>query len=454
LLLFTKNDLLYDNISGIFIQASIKPILLGSIPQTSVTAMLVLLLLLMVTSFIISGAEVAYFSLSFKDLNVLKTKQHPSARRILDMLDEPKSLLASLSIANTLLNIATIILANFLIDELTDVDSNFFFALMVKILVISSLLVLFVEVLPKVWAAQNNLRFAYYSSLLISSIHYMFRGISNWTVGYSDSIEKSLGGAKSSAYTLEELDQAIDLTTSKDATEEEKNMLKGIIKFGNITVKQVMRSRLDVHGVDSSLNFNEVVHRVEDLSYSRLPVYKENLDNVIGILHTKDIVPHLAEGPEFTWHKLIRTPYFVHEYKLIEDLLRDFQQKRIHFAIVVDEFGGTEGIVTLEDVMEEVIGDIRDEFDEEDSSSRKIDDQNFVFEGKAMIIDACRFMDLPVDTFDAVRGDSETLAGLVLEMAGEIPVAGQEIRQGDFLFKVTEVDKNRINKIHLTIIPS
>jgi gliding motility-associated protein GldE len=282
----------------------------------------------------------------------------------------------------------------------------------------------------------------------------MFRGISNWTVGYSDSIEKSLGGAKSSAYTLEELDQAIDLTTSKDATEEEKNMLKGIIKFGNITVKQVMRSRLDVHGVDSSLNFNEVVHRVEDLSYSRLPVYKENLDNVIGILHTKDIVPHLAEGPEFTWHKLIRTPYFVHEYKLIEDLLRDFQQKRIHFAIVVDEFGGTEGIVTLEDVMEEVIGDIRDEFDEEDSSSRKIDDQNFVFEGKAMIIDACRFMDLPVDTFDAVRGDSETLAGLVLEMAGEIPVAGQEIRQGDFLFKVTEVDKNRINKIHLTIIPS
>jgi CBS domain containing-hemolysin-like protein len=215
-----------------------------------------------------------------------------------------------------------------------------------------------------------------------------------------------------------------------------------------------MRSRLDVHGVDSSLNFNEVVHRVEDLSYSRLPVYKENLDNVIGILHTKDIVPHLAEGPEFTWHKLIRTPYFVHEYKLIEDLLRDFQQKRIHFAIVVDEFGGTEGIVTLEDVMEEVIGDIRDEFDEEDSSSRKIDDQNFVFEGKAMIIDACRFMDLPVDTFDAVRGDSETLAGLVLEMAGEIPVAGQEIRQGDFLFKVTEVDKNRINKIHLTIIPS
>ncbi len=445
---------MYDNISGILLQATIKPILLGSIPQTAITIMFVLLLLLMVISFIISGAEVAYFSLSFKDINLLKTKQHPSARRILDMLNEPKSLLASLSIANTLLNIATIILANFLIDELTDIDANFFFALMVKILVISSILVLFSEVLPKVWAAQNNLRFSYHSSFLVTTVHYLFRGISNWTVGYSDSIEKSLGGGRSSAYTLEELDQAIDMTTSKDATEEEKNMLKGIIKFGNITVKQVMKSRLDVHGIDNSLNFVDVVNRVEDLSYSRLPVYKENMDNVIGILHTKDIVPHLGERPEYDWHQLIRAPYFVHEYKLIEDLLRDFQLKRIHFAVVVDEFGGTEGIVTLEDIMEEVIGDIRDEFDEEDSISKKIDDQNFIFEGKAMIIDACRFMDLSVDTFDQVRGDSETLAGLVLEVAGDIPVPGQELRQGDFLFKVIEVDKNRIKKIQVTIIPS
>lgn len=416
--------------------------------------MVVLLLLLLVLSFIVSGAEVAYFSLSYKDVNVLKTKQHPSARRILNLLDEPKTLLASLTIANTFTNIAIIIVSNFLVDELTNVDANFFFALMLKIIIITSVLVLFAEVLPKVWAAQNNLRFAYYSSFLVSTLNSICKGLSNWMVGYNDRIEKSLGGGKSSSYSLEELDQAIDLTTSHDATEEEKNMLKGIIKFGNITVRQVMRSRLDVHGIETSTPFNDLVKKVEELSYSRLPVYKDNLDNVVGIIQTKDLIPHLNEAPGFEWHTLMRQPYFVHEHKLIEDLLREFQSKRIHFAVVVDEFGGTEGIVTLEDIMEEVIGDIRDEFDDEDSQNNKIDDKNFVFEGKTMIIEACRNMNIPVDTFDEVRGDSETLAGLVLELAGEIPQVNQEVLSGDFLFSILELEKNRIKKMKITINPS
>jgi putative hemolysin len=431
-----------------------KPVLLGSIPQTAITIMVVLLLLLLVLSFIVSGAEVAYFSLSYKDVNVLKTKQHPSARRILNLLDEPKTLLASLTIANTFTNIAIIIVSNFLVDELTNVDANFFFALMLKIIIITSVLVLFAEVLPKVWAAQNNLRFAYYSSFLVSTLNSICKGLSNWMVGYNDRIEKSLGGGKSSSYSLEELDQAIDLTTSHDATEEEKNMLKGIIKFGNITVRQVMRSRLDVHGIETSTPFNDLVKKVEELSYSRLPVYKDNLDNVVGIIQTKDLIPHLNEAPGFEWHTLMRQPYFVHEHKLIEDLLREFQSKRIHFAVVVDEFGGTEGIVTLEDIMEEVIGDIRDEFDDEDSQNNKIDDKNFVFEGKTMIIEACRNMNIPVDTFDEVRGDSETLAGLVLELAGEIPQVNQEVLSGDFLFSILELEKNRIKKMKITINPS
>jgi len=217
-----------------------------------------------------------------------------------------------------------------------------------------------------------NLRFVYYSSFLVSTLNFIGKGLSNWMVGYNDRIEKSLGGGKSSSYSLEELDQAIDLTTSHDATEEEKNMLKGIIKFGNITVRQVMRSRLDVHGIETSTPFNDLVKKVEELSYSRLPVYKDNLDNVVGIIQTKDLIPHLNEAPGFEWHTLMRQPYFVHEHKLIEDLLREFQSKRIHFAVVVDEFGGTEGIVTLEDIMEEVIGDIRDEFDDENSQKKKI----------------------------------------------------------------------------------
>lgn len=416
--------------------------------------MVVLLLLLLVVSFIVSGAEVAYFSLSYRDINVLKTKQHPSARRILNLLDEPKTLLASLTITNTLTNIAIVILSNFLVDELTNVDANFFFALMLKIIIITSVLVLISEVLPKVWAAQNNLRFAYYSSFLISTLNSICKGISNWMVGYNDRIEKSLGGGKSSSYSLEELDQAIDLTTSQDATEEEKNMLKGIIKFGNISVRQVMRSRLDVHGIEYNTPFHDLINKVVELSYSRLPVYKDNLDNVVGIIQTKDLIPHVNENASFNWHPLMRQPYFVHEYKLIEDLLKEFQSKRIHFAVVVDEFGGTEGIVTLEDIMEEVIGDIRDEFDEEDNQNKKIDDKNFVFEGKTMIIEACRAMNIPIDTFDVVRGDSETLAGLVLETAGEIPQLNQEIAIGDFLFSIQELEKNRIKKMKVTINPS
>jgi gliding motility-associated protein GldE len=305
--------------------------------------------------------------------------------------------------------------------------------------------------LPKLWATQNNLRFAFYTSFIVSALHLFFKGVSSWAVRYAEGIENSLGKSRNS-YTSEELDQAIEMTSSEDATEEEKNILKGVVKFGHITVKQVMRSRMQVHGIDHALTFNEVVSRVEELSYSRLPVYQNDMDKIVGILHTKDIIPHIHQATDYNWHSLIRPAYFVHENRLIEDLLKEFQQSRIHFAVVIDEFGGTEGIVTLEDILEEIIGDIRDEFDEEDSSSKRIDENNFQFEGKSLIIDACKFMDLAVDTFDEISGESETMAGLLLEITGEIPKAGQEIRQGDFLFKVLEVNKNRIDKLMVTII--
>jgi len=430
-----------------------RPALLSVAPQTAITVMVFLLLILVFLSFMISGAEVAFFSLSFKDINLLKTKQHASARKILRMLDEPKLTLASMLIANTVMNIAIIILANFLINQWIDPGNNLFFSLIVKVVLLTTVLVLFAEVLPKVWAAQNNLRFAYYSAPLIGVVHYLFKGLSTWMVGLSDKVEKSLGGKKSGAYSLEELDQAIDLTTPHDATEEEKNMLKGIVKFGNITVKQIMRSRLDVHGIDVSADFPALMKRIEDLHYSRLPVYQGNLDNVVGMIHTKDLIPHLNEPAGFDWHPLMRHPYFVHENKLIEDLLKEFQSKHIHFAVVVDEFGGTEGIVTLEDIMEEVIGDIRDEFDEEESANRKIDDNNYLFDGKTMVNDACRLMGLSVDTFDGIRGDSETMAGLILELAGEIPQVNQELTSGDFTFAVQEIEKNRILKLRVTIQP-
>ena len=270
------------------------------------TILVFILLLLLLITFMVSGAEVALFSLSFKDINLLKTKQMPAARRILKLLEEPRTLLASLLLANMVANLAIIIICNFLVNEWMDTESNFFFSLIVKILLVSSLLVLFAEVLPKVWAAQNNLRFAYYSSSMVTGIHTLFKGISSWMVGFTDRIEKALGGSKTSTYSLEQLDQAIDMTTPQDATEEEKNILKGIIKFGNITVRQVMKSRLDVHGVEMGTSFTDLVSKVEELHYSRLPVYQGSLDHVNGIIHTKDLIPHLHEPADFDWQALIR----------------------------------------------------------------------------------------------------------------------------------------------------
>ena len=272
-------------------------------------------------------------------------------------------------------------------------------------------------------------------------------------VGLSDSIENFLG-KKASSYSLEELDSAIDITASTDATEKEKSILKGIVKFGNISVKQVMTTRLDVCGINQNLSFLQLIKKASELHYSRLPVYKENLDEVTGIIHTKDLLPHLNEGDGFNWLQLMRQPYFVHEQKLIEDLLKEFQEKRIHFAVVVDEFGGTSGIVSLEDILEEITGDIKDEFDDEESGISKIDDYTYIFEGRTMINDVCKVMDLPADTFERVRGDSDSLAGLVLEIAGHFPVVNDVVSSGDFDFTILELDRNRIKKVKISVKPA
>ncbi|MGE5106999.1 MAG: gliding motility-associated protein GldE [Sphingobacteriales bacterium] len=430
--------------------------LMAIINTQAVTTMAVSLILLLALSFCLAGAEVAFFSLTYKDINMLKTKNHPSAKRILHLLDNPKTLLAAMLIANSIINISIILLTNFLIDTISpDLNKLFWLAFTIKVISVTFLLVLFGEVMPKVMATQHNLMFAYNSVILtvIEFFNYLFRRMSLWLVSYSDAIENKLGPKDAAAYSLEQIDHAIDLTVDEDTTVEEKNILKGIVKFGNITVKQIMKTRLDVSGIEFGTTFLQVKEKVEELHYSRLPVYKTTLDEVKGILHTKDLIPHLHEQNNFDWHPLIRQPYFVHEQKLIDDLLKDFQQKRIHFAVVVDEFGGTSGIVTLEDIMEEIIGDIKDEFDEEESGNKKIDNFNYIFEGKTMIHDVCKAMDIPPDTFDKIRGDSDSLAGLVLEIAGEFPKNNEVIKSGDFDFTVLDINKNRIQKVKVTIIP-
>jgi putative hemolysin len=418
-----------------------------------------LLFTLMALSFFIAAGEVALFSLHSKDINMLKTKQHSSARRIVDLLEEPKEVYTSLLIAGTFFNICIIVLANFLINELLPLQASlvklgsfaYIAELLIKVLIIAFILVFFCRILPKVWATQNNLRVAYDCSYVIEGIHLILVRISRRMVAVADVIGTRLGATRSRIASLQELNQAIDVTTDEETSIEEKNILKGIVKFGNISVKQIMRARLDVSGIDYNTSLHDLLKRVEELHYSRLPVYKTSLDEVVGVLNTKDLQAHLQQPADFDWHILLRQPFFVPETKLIEDLLKDFQAKRIHIAIVVDEFGGTSGIVTMEDVLEEIIGEIKDEFDEEEGNIRKLDENTYVFEGKTTLNDACKAMKLPPNTFDSVRGDSESMAGLVLELSGEFPSPNTVVTIGDFEFTVLEAYKNRIMEVKVAI---
>jgi len=426
-------------LTKVLLNEVLSPVFLVINPQAT-TILAIVILFLLIISFVLAGSEVAFFSLTYKDINILKTKQDASWKRIVTLLEEPKDLLASLLIANSIINIAIIILANFLIDEMVLLKQSFWlFEFLIKVILVAFVVILFGEVMPKVWATQNNLQFAYYTSGVVELIHLLFRRVSGWAVHRSEGLERFFG-RKKTAFNLEKL-----------ASEEEKSILQGFIEFGSITVKQIMRTRLEVHGIDFQLNFAGLKQRVEELHYSRLPVYRKSLDDLAGMIHTKDLITHLNEPDDFDWHKLIRPPFFVHEHKLIEDLLHEFQQKRIHFAIVVDEFGGTSGIVTLEDIMEEVIGDIRDEFDEEESGNRRLDDGSYIFEGRTMLNDVCKAMLLPVDTFDEVKGDSDSLAGLILELSGKIPKVNDMIPCGDFEFTILDADSSRIKKVKVTV---
>lgn len=420
----------------------------------SSTVLVVVLLLLIFLSFSVAGSQAAVFSLDEKDIDLLKTRQQPAARRIISFLDEPKEVYVSMVISKTVLNICLIILTNYLINQYTPPEylhSGYSIAL--KWLLIALLIIFPLEIFPRVWARQNSLRFAYEWPILlfiVEMMHYILRRMSRGIVSVADGLGKVMGTDNAEANSLQEFDEAIDVQTDEDFSPEEKNIMKSIVKFGKISVKKVMRSRLYVSGIEYNTPFPELIEKIKDLQYSRLPVYKGDLDEIEGILNTKDLIPHLYEQ-EFDWHAVIRSPYFVPDSKLIEDLLLEFQKKRVHFAIVVDEFGGTSGIVTMEDIQEEVIGDIKDEFDEEEINNKKVNDHTYLFEGSTMLRDVCRVMQLPVNTFDGVRGDNESLGGLINEISGELPQEGTVVSSGDFEFTVLEVERNRVKKAQVVI---
>ncbi len=367
-------------------------------------------------------------------------------------MEQPKTLLTSMLITNSLVNIGVILILNLLINHWigTSMEDSPIMLFLIKVALVSFFILLFAEVLPKVWATHHKVWFAASTSLMVEIFHSLFYRISMKMVKYSEKIERKFS-LKSAGLEKTDLDDAIDLLPEHEASMEEKEILKGIRKFSDTTVKQVMKTRLDVSGIEHSKSFNEILRLSEDLQYSRLPVYKSDLDHIVGVLHIKDLLPHLQEQASFEWQSLIRTPFFVHEQKMIEDLLQDFRSKRTHFAIVVDEFGGTSGIITLEDILEEIIGDIKDEFDDEESVNKKIDEHTYIFEGKTMINDVCKMLHLPSNTFDSIRGDSDSLAGLVLEIAGAFPQINEELKSMGYTFITLEINKNRIEKVKMIL---
>ncbi|MBL7719649.1 MAG: gliding motility-associated protein GldE [Flavipsychrobacter sp.] len=422
---------------------------------SNVTILIIITLVLLLVTAIIAGAETAFFSLTAKDINYLKVKEQSSARQAISLLEQPKLLLATMLVANTFINIAIIITTNRLVATIfpeLDKASNMLMFFGVHVVAVTFLLVLFGEVLPKVYATQNNMRMALFAAPILKTMQGVFKPVSSMLVSSTNYIEDRLSSKSMANISSEDFEHAIEVTMGHSATKAEVNIFKGILKFNNISVTQIMRTRMDVSGLEHDLSFAQVKKHCLDTGYSRLPVYEDSLDKIKGMVYTKDFLPYIDDD-NFDWHTLIRPAYFVHEGKLIKDLRHEFQQKRIHFAVVVDEFGGTSGIVTLEDIMEEIIGDIRDEFDEEDNSYKKIDEYNYIFEGKTLINDVCRAIGESADIFEEVRGGSESLAGLILEISGKFPAVNQMVNFAQFEFTVLEIDKMRIQKVKLSINP-
>jgi putative hemolysin len=432
--------------------------LLATMPNLATNMVFIIIVaVLLVFTAIVAGSEVAFFSLNAKDINYLKSKNSGSNKTIIQLLEKPKKLLATLLIANSFLSIAIIITIQLILEPLLGVLTEAvphyggLIYSIIQIVLVTFLLVLFGEVLPKVYATQNNLRMSIFCAPIINALNKFFSPVSNLLVRSSALIEKNINN-KRSDISDEDVENAIQLTMGHNASEEEVNLVKSTLNFRDIAVKQIMRPRLDVSGIEKSLTFKQMQAAVLDCGYSRIPVYEGTLDTIVGIIHTKDLLAYIDSTNE-DWQKLARAPFFVHESKLIEDLLIEFKKRRIHLAIVVDEFGGTSGIVTLEDIMEEIIGDIRDEFDEDETDIKKINDHTYICDGKTLINDMCRLLDEPVELFDQARGESDTLGGLWMELSGKFPIIGETVSFQHYSLMVQEIEKNRIKKIKVMIEP-
>ena len=462
------------------------PFFLSAFPSMELGGVIFFVIALLFSSALISSSEVAFFSLNSNDLAKLQEEETPAALRIIRLKETPRKLLATILISNNFINIAIVVLSDYILRKILpdetytnwansiihffgfeNITSRWFlfladiewwsklFNLSITIVGVTFLLVLFGEVTPKIYAKLNNVKLAKFMSFPLIFLNSFFTPVSLVLVKATNLVERKLASQTgTNVASREDIHEAIELTVShEDVSNQEVDLLKGIVKFGEVAVKQIMKSRVDVIALDIRVNFEEVLNVVRESGYSRIPVFDDDFDHVTGILYVKDLLEHLDENKNFEWQKIIRTNVlYVPEAKKINDLLKEFQKERMHLAVVVDEYGGSAGIVTLEDVMEEVIGEIKGEFDDEvELDYTKIDDWNYIFEGKTLLNDACRLVGVDTTTFDNVKGDADTVAGLMLEILGYIPKIDIEVNSEGFKFKVIAVNKRRIEKIQMTL---
>jgi putative hemolysin len=410
-----------------------------------------ILVLLLIGSALASGSEVAFFSLTNDEIASLQDSENKRGRQVADLLANPKKLLSTILILNNLINIGIVTLTTFVSWSLFGMNATGIIVILVQTVGITFAIVFFGEIVPKVYANQSRIPFALTLAPILGLFSSILQPVSWFLMAFSNLVEKRVE-LKGYSLSVDELHQALELTT-EDTPNEEKDILRGIVNFGTLSVKQVMRSRMDITAVEVEMDFHELMDKINKSGYSRIPVFEETIDNILGVLYIKDLLPFIERDEDFAWRDLIRKSFFVPETKKVDVLLKDFQKMRVHMAIVVDEYGGTSGLVTLEDLIEEIIGEINDEFDDtNDIFFQELDNDTFVFEGKVSLNDFCKKLDLDSQIFEEVKGESESLGGLLLELNSKLPKNGTKIKYGDFEFTVLAVDSRKIKKVKVHLI--
>lgn len=420
--------------------------------DTVILSLIILIIFLLFLSGLFSSTETAFFSLSPAQLESLKKDTgHKSASLILNLLNRPKALLACLLIANNLVNVAVVILSSYTVHLLFNIDHHPVLALVLQVGVVTLMIVMLGEVIPKIFATHRPLPIALMVAPFIFVCSKLLQPFTWLLVSASGFMDRYII-RKGYEVNMNELSHAIDMATEKGTHADEKKILKSIVRFGNIEVKQIMKARMDIVAISSNLTLSQVIASIREQGYSRIPVFENDIDHTIGILNIKDLIPHLDKGDDFKWQTLIRPPYFVPENKKINDLLHEFQKKKVHLALIVDEYGTVTGLVSLEDILEEIVGEISDEFDEEEINYSKLDDNTFVFEGKVLLTDMSRLLNLDMEMFNNIQGSPSTLAGLIIEISGRIPQKDEQVQFKNLLFTIEASDRRRVKRVKVHVI--